>query len=1341
MTKRKIRLYFLSALALYVLGLLISIGTNQLGNATAAGNETDTIDLRIIGTTDLHGQLNSNDYEKGVDYNSGGLARAFDLIKKAKAELPQGNTITLDAGDVLFDYTTEYIFASNQNAIQPIYEAMKHIGYDAITLGNHEFDYGYDYILKQLDGSGLRDITVVSNVTDARTGEHPFLENMLITRMVKARSGKEIEIRIGIIGQTIPTLTGKTHSYTGILATEDMVENARIQAAKLKEMGADIIIALSHTGIGPEEPELNFKNVAYALTKIPEIDAVIAGHEHNLFPTNDMTSAYYRLPGVDNKTYLMNGKNVVMAGDRGKAIGVIDLALEVKGDSVEITNRRSSLRMVTEKTTKEDKDLAMMYGEWEEQLLHYATDILAHLEPGASLQNYYGLIADNAAIQLLNDSKIHYALNRIKSTEKKYINHPIIAASTYESFGAKSIYDFINIKDEITEADLSTLQNYNSYIYVYAITGAQLREWLEWSASAYETIGSNTSWQDNTMSSLMKDTKLKSLIREEWLNDWSNFYVFDGISYEIDPSKDPRYDLSGNRISSNKRIANIYYQGNEVTDDTELLIATNKITKPTTANQGIENQSVLKGFIRSQAILARYISQLSKSGSILPQVDYNWRLKLPSNYQFIVRVPYYTEELFEKTPWFQTRLKRANDYTYYTASYQTIFEDKLAPHLVIAPLITNPTASSYEIAVQAVDDSNIKYLKYWDEERDADYNAWIIAKNIPSKGFTVRENGIYTIYAEDIHGNKRAKTIVVDNFNDNLLPRPIVDNYTNRKQRISGKAEPKTILVIETPNHIYEEKINANGTFSVELPGQLAESYITVYVKDNERGLESERVEVRVNRTGPNQPIINHIYNNVNHITGNTRENTTTVLAIIGNIVYVSKDGGKLLFENNKEIYNPKLKIVETVVDVSNDGQFIIMLPPQKTGSSVKVYAMDHVSRNSRVSTAIVNEAGPNAPVINEISNIERTLTGYVPSASSNINVELHINDDVYTAMTDKDGRFTFAFDNQLYAGQSLVVVATDTKNDKERNSFPIEVIVNDIEAYVKPNSTNLTLNRITDKSNLISGYYYSGGNVLVAITAGEGNEFKSNIYSVPTNQRNRYIHYLDEKLDIGDKVYAMVRFLDGRILYVQSFTVVAGRPDMPTLLKEITNTDKLVNIVAIKDVEIELVIGNKRYSTTEYVYDEANNQYIYSLATDRDLSGTKVVVTATNESGTSDPLVTKLLKTSPDSPAVKVIYEGDTTITGSIELIDYVDPSLGQDEAVLEPPKEFENAPAELARTQTNVYAQIGSRTYKGAIDNEGNFTITIPEQKEGTLIRLWGTNKAGRGPLVKIIVAKKLL
>lgn len=1339
MAKRIKRFNYLKLVTMIVaLGLFISLGSFKLRNANAAGNNTETVDFRIIGTTDIHGQLNSFDYERGVDYNNGGLARAFDLIKKAKAELPDGNTITLDAGDVLFDYTTEYIFSANQEAIQPIYQAMKLVGYDAITLGNHDFDYGYDYILRQLDGSGLREITVVSNVTDARTGEHPFLENMLITRKVKSRSGKELEVKIGIIGHTIPTLTGKTHSYTGILTGEDIVENAKKQAAKLKEMGADIIISLSHTGIGPEKPELNFKNVAYALSKIPEIDVIVCGHEHNMFPTEDMTSAYYKLPDVDKNTYLMNGKNVVMAGDRGSAIGVVDLVLEIKGDKVKIADRKSELRKVTAKNTQEDKTIASMFGEWDELLREYSTDVLAELEPGEIIQNYFGLLTDNAAIQLLNDSKIHYALDKIKSDQKEYIDYPIIAASTYESFGVDSIDDFVTIKDKITEANLASLQDYNSYLYVYTITGAQLKEWLEWSASAYETVGRNIKWSDATMSSLMEETGLKSLIREEWLDDWSNLYIFDGITYEIDPSKDPRYDFSGNLISSNRRVSNVRYQGKEVTDDMKLLIATNKITKPVGANKGVEEQIVLKGFIRGQYVLAQYVKQLAISGSILPQVDYNWKIKLPKNYQFIVKVPYYAGSLFEQTDMYVKYLTEKNQYRYYVASYPNGHQDTKAPHLVVAPLITNPTASPFEVAVQAVDDSEIKYLKYISGDLDIGSTTWSVAKDIPKQGFTVYKNGVYTIYAEDIHGNKTVKKLVIDNFNENLLPRPTFEKYTNRKSKISGKAEPNTILVIETPSETYENKVNANGTFSISLPGQLAETYITIYVKDKDKNLESERVEVYIHRTGPNQPQVDAVTNNMNYITGNARDNISAVVAIIDNIAYVSK-GGKALFEANTEIYDKSLKIVETTVDISADGFFYMTIPTQESGTSIKVYTIDHVSRNSRAASVTVKEAGPNKPVVYDISNIERTLNGYVPSAKKVYDIQINLDGQSYYTKTDKNGKFSYNFGKQLYAGQSIIVVAFDTVNQKTRYSYPVEIQVKDIESFIKPNSTSLVINRVTTKSNLITGYYEGGGNVYVSITEGEGKNFRSSTKSVQTDENDKFIYYLDEKLTAGTKIYAMVRFEDGKILQAQSFSVIAGRPDTPSLLNEIANTDKVAKVIAEKACTITLTIGDKVYTATEYQYDETLKKYIYTLTIDREVSETEVSVTASNAAGTSDPYTSKIIKTAPDAPNVNPIVAGDTKITGTIELIDYATPEQEDVETEETIPQEFKNAPGNVAKTQTTVYAQIGDKTYKGTIDNDGNFTIEIPKQKEGTTIKVWGTNKAGRGPLVSVKVTKK--
>lgn len=1301
--KRSKILYGLTIIA----AALMIIGAVNYNNTYAA--EKETFDLRIIGTTDIHGQLSSTDYELGVDTNIGGLARVADLIRQTKSELPAENTITVDTGDTLFDYTTEYIHSEYSDEIQPIYKAMALLGYDAISLGNHDFDYGYDYILKQLKGAGLMDITVVSNVTDSKTGEHPFLENMLITREVKTSKGNKVEVKIGIIGQTIPTLTGKTHSYTGILKGEDMVINARAQAAKLKEMGADIIVAVSHTGIGPENPELNYKNVAYALTKIDDIDVVVAGHEHNLFPTDDMTSPYYNLSGVDKRTFLMNGKNVIMAGDRGSAIGVVDLTLEVRANGFRISDRSSEIRKVTKSNTKEDSRFLSLFGDLDEELLKYTTDVIAVVEKDNLIQNYYGLLGDNAAIQLLNDSKISYALDYIVNNAPQYIDYPIIAASTYESFGTGSIDNFVTISDEITESDLAKLQSYNSYLYVYTITGKQLKEWVEWSASAYETTLLSNEWSDKTMSSLMNETGLKSLIREEWIDDWSGFYIFDGIEYVINPSVEPRYDLSGNKISLNNRVKSITYNGEEVTDDTKLIIATNKITKPVVANDGVENQVVYKSFNRSQSVLADYVKQLSKSGSIIPQVDYNWKLDLPNDYKFITKVPYYGHDLVTKSPWYEKYLTEKDQYRYYIASYKLDHKDLEGPHIVAIQGVTNPTASPYNVEVIAFDQSEIKSLHYMKGEYDLNYTGWVAARKITNRTFNVVDNGIYTIYAEDIHGNKTIKTILIDNFSDDLLGRPTHEKYTNRKSNIKGTAEPGATIVFKAHTGTYKGTVGTNGKYAYPLPSQPSGSTVIAYVIDENTGVEGERITIPVHRTGPNQPTINTIDNSSPYITGNTNDTDGTVIAIIDGKVYLSNDGAKELYESNVEIYDPSLDIVETEYEVNSSGNFSLYIPSLEAGKSVQIYNLDHVSRNSRLLTTSVKELAPNAPIVYEVSNIERSLRGYVPSNSKKVyDITLYIGDKEYTTKTDNAGNFTFRFTDQLQAGQVLKISATDYKNGARRTSYLKEIIVNDIEKYVRTSSTVLTINNVKQSSYMITGDSLDSRTVYLAIAYPNGDTFRNELYTIEVDEFDRYRYMIEEEMPMGTKVYVMTRFIDGRILMANKSEILPPVPEAPTLIREVTNTDKTVQVIAGQDLEINLTIGTKTYKSSEYVYDEDNNQYIYTFKTDRDVSGTDVVITATNAGGTSSPYTSKIIKVAPDQPQVNPIAAGKKTITGKVEVLD----------------------------NETKVFASIGKKTYEGSVDKNGKFTIKIPNQKKGTAIKIWGTNKAGRGPLTKVVV-----
>jgi 2',3'-cyclic-nucleotide 2'-phosphodiesterase/3'-nucleotidase len=532
-----------------------------------------------------------------------------------------------------------------------------------------------------------------------------------------------------------------------------------------------------------------------------------------------------------------------------------------------------------------------------------------------------------------------------------------------------------------------------------------------------------------------------------------------------------------------------------------------------------------------------------------------------------------------------------------------------------------------------------------------------------------------------------------------------------------------------------------------------------VYLKDSTKGLESARVRVQVKRTGPNQPSINPINNAVDQITGDLDDDDASIIAIIDGTVYVPKKGGKALYELNTEIYDPSLEVVETDFEKDDIGYFLMKLPPQEAGKTITLYNLDHLSRNSRSNIVTVSDAAPNAPVVYEISNIEKSINGYVPTTSNKIyDITITIDKKKYKLQTGTNGEFSYEFEGQLKAKQVIMVTASDTKNGKARSSFSTKVVVQDIEKYVRTSSTDLTMNKVTENSYQVSGNYLEKVTIYLALTSGEGDNFISDLYTLETDEDGEFAYEIDGKLQGGTKIYAMARFADGKILLANKTEVIPNKPEKPSLLKKVTNTDKSVQVIAKRGSEITVIIGTATYKSTVYKYDEVNDRYVYTLVTDRDISGTAIQVTASNVSGKSEILTSKIVKAAPDQPKVNAIKAGDKVIKGKVELLDYTAPievdtiiadqktdaGTGKttekttEQKAVETQDRFKNAPAKVAQTQTRIFAQIGTKTYEGSIDKNGYFTIKIPAQVKGSIIKVWGSNKAGRGPIIKVIVVK---
>lgn len=1315
---RKLR-YFNKSICLLIVCCMIAYLFAYSGDKKtiyAAGG--DTADLRLIFTTDLHGQLNNMDYETGNTYSIGGLTKAYTLIKEARNEVNSSNYLTFDIGDVLYDYSTEYIFSEDQKAVQPIYQAMKKVGYDAITLGNHDFDYGYEYIVNQIKNAGFNDIAVVSNVYDSKTSEPVWNENLIITKKVTTDSGKTVDVKVGIIGETIPKLSTKTENYLGILKTEDIVENVKKQTKKLKENGADVIVVLAHSGFGSEDPDLNYKNVSYAITEIPEVDAVLCGHEHRIFPNKDKTTTHYQLPGVDKETSLVNGKVLVMANDRGRSIGIADLELTISSSGeIKVSNSKGEVREVDKNNTSPSNTLNSYYGEWESKLRDYTKKEIAVLDSNTSLTSYFGYVQDNASIQLVNDAKLSYAHKYINTVKTEYKDYPVIAASQYYKYGLNSVNDYANITGGVTEAELAQIQVYNGYTALYKITGKQLREWLEWIASAYETIYHEETPSDTVMAGLVESREGKQLISNEWQRSMANFRVFDGIEYTISPSNKPRYDFNGNKINNTNRITKLMYNGQNVTDSMEFVLVTDVITKTTEATKNLDNQAIYKGYNRGQVIVSKYLEECGKIGKISYTADNNWNVLLPGGYTFLLKSPLASETLAKNTKWYNKTVTTVDGISYMQGYGNMLSGLNSTPSIILTSTNTETTNKSVKILVDAYSGQGIEELKFAIGDYNVDSFVWDTATSVVNGGFTVSSNGTYSVYAKDKRGSAVVRKIKVTNISDTELEAPKVNTYTNRKTKITGTAEPGAIIHFVASTGSYKHVVGEDGNFSYALPSQPSGTTVQVYVEDAS-GRTSKRTTVKVKRTGPNASTIYTIKNTRAGIYGNTNDSDATVVAIVDDTVYVAKNGGKASYKAS-EIYNKNLTIKEVTLTLDSDLEYKLSTPLLRPGVKVTVYSIDHLGRASRVNKMTVQSAGPNAPSIYEVMDIERTVSGRVTSkeSGSEFKVYVTVGGKTYSDYTDENGYYEISV-GKLTAGDKISVYATDVVNNKTRKSYVSSRYVGSVTNYLVKSGDSFFLDTITNKMTSVSVYQEADEEVFVSIN--------KTVYRGVTNEDGEFTVELNKKLKAGTKIYAYTKFTNGSIYEVEEINVVADVPLVPfTTNKKITTNTKTIKMVTDEKCTVVMYVGDKKYTQTKGTYDNEVGGYVYSFSIPRTNSNNTIKVYAKNKVGASKSVKLSIEETAPNAPKVDTVKSTHEKITGTVNLI--------------APDSLDEYSDVTAKNTKTVVYAKIGNKKYKGTVNDDGEFTIKIPKQKAGTVITVWGTNEAGgTGPIRKIKVVK---
>ncbi|WP_433208009.1 bifunctional metallophosphatase/5'-nucleotidase [Dactylosporangium sp. CS-047395] len=558
--------------------------------AEAHPDQPKTWDLTLLGTSDTHGNVYNWDYYRDAEYddsahNDVGLAKVATVVNGIRAERRGKATLVLDAGDTIQGTPLSTYYAKQEpitttHERHPMARAMNVIRYDAVTLGNHEFNYGLpllDLWIRQLGFPAL-----AANAVNARNGR-PAFTPYVIKKVDLGRGAPNL--RVGILGLTNPGVAiWDRANVEGRLRFEDMISTAAKYVPEMRRRGADIVLISAHGGdsgtssYGPELPNENPS--ALIAAQVPGIDAILFGHAHNEIPQRFVTNT-------------ATGAQVLLSEPSkwGQRVTRMDFALTRERGRWQITSKAAST--INTNAYAADPVVLAAVKEQHNKTVAYVNQVVA-----TSTQEL------SAAESRYKDTPILDYINKVQTDTVaaalaggQYAALPVLSIAA--PFSRTALFPAGQVKIK----DVAGLYIYDNTLEAVVLSGAEVRAYLEYSAKYFVTLAPGAPVDPATIS-------------DPAVPDY-NYDTMSGVEYDIDVSK-----------PVGQRITRLVHPGTDtpVGDAEQFVVAVNNYRRSGGGNfPGIVKTQVYNA---QQEIRQLLIDWAQAKGAIDPAdfFSLNWRL-------------------------------------------------------------------------------------------------------------------------------------------------------------------------------------------------------------------------------------------------------------------------------------------------------------------------------------------------------------------------------------------------------------------------------------------------------------------------------------------------------------------------------------------------------------------------------------------------------------------------------------------------------------------------------------------------------------------------------------------